>query len=230
VDRTLSTDWSEALKDRAAEVHLAMDADDFLDDLLRAMVLDALDTVAQAVQVLNQNEEWAGAMDAGYRAIRDAFHPVAADAILRWWRDGVTETEAGRPFATELRGRQALMTVAYLAGADGPPVAVAGTTGRLIVSSSSQYFEITCRPGQHTRDVEKVVRDRLMRRRAEGVYPDDRGVTVVVADAIGSFPSPAAQPEIAAGKEEGSDLAAGVTSAPIRLVAADAGPRGELVA
>lgn len=230
VDPELPNSWREALGDRAEEAHVAMSATEFLDDLLRAVVLDALDGVDQAIQVLVENEPWAANMGGGCHRLRAALASVPADAVLRWWRDGVIGTHAGSPFITELPGRRALMTVALLTSADPGPVEVRGVRGRLTVASPRQYFEIICRPGEHVRQVETIARDRIQRRREESVYSDDRMVTVVVSEAIGEFPAPGAPPDISAGNEVTSDIAAGIGATPIRLVADEVGVRGTLAA
>jgi hypothetical protein len=230
VDPDLRELWRKALGDRADEAHVRMGAEEFLDDLLRATVRDALDEVEQAVQLLVGNEEWASSMDDGCHLIRTAFERITADAAMHWWRDGVVDTQAGAPFITELPGKRALMTVALLAGGEGAAIETRGVRGRLTVGTPSQYFEIVCRPGDHVSDVERVARGRIARRLEEGVYLDGRMITVVVPEAMGQFPAPDAPVDIAAGGEEPTDIGAGVSATRVRLVSAEEAVQGRLAA
>lgn len=231
VDPQLRETWRNALgEERALEAHFARTADVFLDELLRALVREALDNSEQLALSLAQRDAWATTMVAGFAALRAAFDRTSADGVLRWWRDGVAATQAGTPFITELPGQKCVMTVAHLAGADGGDVEVAGVRGRQTVASATQYFEIVCRPGDHVSHVQIVGRDRIEQRHDNGVYPSPKQVTVVVVDALGEFPSDTAHVDIAAGDEDGMDIAAGVESIPIRFVAAEDGVRGRLAA
>jgi hypothetical protein len=229
VDPELSPGWGEALGAETAEsVHVARTADAFLDELLRAVVRDALDTVLQLARELAVHEDWAAAMVEGFGSLRQGFDATTADGVLRWWRDGVVDTMAGRRFVTELPGQRCMMTVALLAGRDTTPVAVAGRRGRVTVSTDTQYFEIVCRPGQHVSDVQVVARHRIDRRIEDALYPSPKLVTVVVADALGQFPSDQAPLDIAAGDEEPTDIATGAERFEMRFVAAEDGVQGPL--
>jgi hypothetical protein len=75
-----------------------------------------------------------------------------------------------------------------------------------------------------------VARDRVERRRIEGVYAAEKPVTVVVADAMGEFPSAVAPADIAAGSEGAADILAGVEASVIQFVSAEDGVGGRLVA
>lgn len=228
VDPQLPDAWEAALGDRAVESHIAMTSSEFLDDLLRAVMRDALAGVSQSVEMLAEHDAWAAPMRHGYQRLRDALDRVPADGVLRWWRDGVAPAQAGSPFITELSGQRALMTIALLAGREAGALDAQGVRGRLTIGGPSQYFEIICRPGQHIREVETVARDRISRRREEGVYPDERIVTVVVAEAMGEFPAADAPTDIAGGDEEGSDIADGPRVVAIRLLSAEDGVLGRL--
>jgi hypothetical protein len=231
VDPQLSNAWREALgEERAEDVYLARTADAFLDELLRAVVRDALNGVELVARDLAEHEAWAATMVQGLVALRAGFSAATADATLRWWRDGVIETQAGTPFITELAGQKSLMTVGQLAGVDTGEIQVAGIRGRQTVSSVQRYFEIVCRPQEHVERVQEVARHRVERRRAEGVYDTGKPVTVVIADSIGTFPSDTALPDIAAGPEDGSDIVSGVEAGTIRFVAAEDGVSGRLAA
>jgi hypothetical protein len=69
-----------------------------------------------------------------------------------------------------------------------------------------------------------------LQRPGEGGYPSGKSVTVVVVDAMGASPSDAAPSDIAAGAEDGTDIAAGVASIPLRFVAAEDGVSGRFAA
>lgn len=231
VDPELPDAWQNALgAERAREVHLPRTADAFLDELLRALVREALDSTELIANGMAQHDAWATTMVAGFRALRRALETASADGVLRWWRDGVVGTQAGAPFITELPGQKCLMTVAQLTGAEGGEVEASGARGRQTVASTSQYFEIVCRPRDHVSRVQVVARDRVERRLGDGVYPSTKPVTVVVVDAMGGFPADTAPIDIAAGDEGGADIAAGVESVRIRFVAAEDGVGGRLVA
>jgi hypothetical protein len=229
VDPKLSEAWCEALgQDEARKVHVARSADAFLDELLRAVLLDALDSVELVARDLAQREKWAEKMLEGFSALRIGLDSIPAYGTLRWWRDGVVETQAGTPFITELAGQKSLMTVAQLAGLDGGEIEVAGVRGRQTVATAQRYFEIVCRPRDHVSRVQTVARDRVETRRTEGAYATNKPVTVVVADAMGEFPSDAAPADIAGGGEDGADILSGVEASAIRFVAAEDGVAGRL--
>jgi hypothetical protein len=225
-DPQLSDAWQAALGEHAEDVHIPCSADEFLDDLLRAVVNNALDAVEVHVRELAERDGWAATMRGGLAAIREHFRESSADGVLRWWRDGVIETKAGEPFVTELLGRHSLMTVAQLAGVDGGPVEVAGARARQTVATSQRYFEIVCRPDQHIGEVQKVAEHRVRRRREDRVYADGRPVTVVVAGALGEFPASDAKGDIAAGEADATDIAEGVEAGRIQLVRAEDGVQG----
>lgn len=231
VDPQLPDTWRNALgEEKAQDAHISCTADVFLDELLRALVREALDSTEQLARDMAQHETWATTMVAGLGALRQALDTATADGVLHWWRDGVVDSQAGTPFVTELPGQKCLMTVAQLAGVDGCTVEVAGTRRRQTVASPSQYLEIVCRPREHFSRVQGAARERVERRHAEGVYPSAKQVTIVVVDAMGEFPSDTAPIDIAAGEEDRTDIATGVESIPVRFVAAEDGVRGRLAA
>jgi hypothetical protein len=231
VDPQLQDSWRRALGDeKAKQVHLAREADEFFDELLRAVVLDAIRATEMAARDLAEHEDWAKAMLAGFIAIRDALDGAQADSVMRWWRDGVNPNKAGKQFITEAEGRKCLMTVGALAALDGGPLAVSGSRGRLTVASDFRYYEIVCEPEKHVSRVEVIARERIDLRRSEGVYLDDRSVTVVTAGEMGRFPASSAPFNIAAGDEDGTDVASGVESSHVTFVSSDDGIRGKLAA
>lgn len=229
VDPEVSDLWEDALPDGVQDVHIDRCADEFLDELLRAVVRDALNDVQRRIRQLADEDDWAETSVAGLVELRRSLHASTADRVLRWWRDGAVSSTAGSKFVTELSGQESLMTVAYLAGRDGGEIEVRGASGRQTVASGKQYFEIVARPGEHINRVQRVARDYLERRFTAGVYSDvTRPITVVVPEAMGRFPSDVAPLDIAIGDETAADIASGVESVWLRFVAAEAGVQGQL--
>jgi hypothetical protein len=91
--------WVQALGDDAADAAIAMDAEVFLDDLARATVTAALSRLLQEARELHaaERQPWSQATHEGCQALQVALADSPADAILRWWRDGVTSTLACAP-------------------------------------------------------------------------------------------------------------------------------------
>ena len=212
----------------AAESHLPLTGDAFFDELLRAVVRDALDDSEMTARQLASSESWAQTMVEGFEALRVALETASADGVLRWWSDAVQDT--GKPFITEARGQKCLMTVAQLAGIDGGKVEISGMRGRQTVSTTARYLETARRPQERVSRTEIIVRDRIERRLAEGVYPAGKPIWVIVADSVGEFPDSQAPPDIAAGQDDAMDIAAGSDSVPIHFVSAEDGVRGRLAA
>jgi hypothetical protein len=227
VDPVLSDAWREVLPDPDA-TYIDMGAIEFVDDLMRAVVKQAIAEAKRSMRPLVEHEEWAAPMETGFDSLSAGFDAVHADAVLRWWRDGVIDTAAGKPFITELSGQKALMTVALVAGSDGGPVAAQGVRGRLCVGTAARYLEIVSRPGEHFSKIEPIARDRVLRRRQEAVYSESKPVTVVVVDAIGTFPARYAPVDIAAGDENetADDLLDGISATVIEFVSAEDAVRG----
>jgi len=229
VDPGLPQAWKDALgEETAAENHLPRTGDAFFDELLRAIVRDAIDASEMTARQLAASESWAQTMVTGFKELRNELETASADGVLRWWTDAVLDT--GKPFITEARGQKCFMTAAQLAGVDGGTFEVAGLRGRQTVATSKRYVEIACRPQQRVGGMETMVRDRIERRRAEGVYLTGKPVTVIVVDSIGEFPDPQAPPDIAAGDDDAMDITGGTGTVPINLVSAEDGVRGRLVA
>jgi SIR2-like domain len=227
VDPVLSDAWREVLADPDAS-HIDMGAIEFVDDLMRAVVKQAIAEAKRSMRPLVENEVWAAPMEAGFDSVSTGLDDVHGDAVLRWWRDGVIDTAAGKPFITELSGQKALMTVALVAGSDGGLVAAQGVRGRLSVGTADRYLEIVSRPGAHFNEVEPIARDRVLRRRQEAVYPESKPVTVIVVDAFGIFPARHAPVDIAAGDERDTegDLLDGISATVIEFVSAEDAVRG----
>jgi hypothetical protein len=227
----LSQAWTDALQDRAEDATVLMGADEFLDDLLRAAVNEALSRVGEQARDLHDHEQknWSEATVSGYAAIATAIADTPADAILRWWRGGVTPALDGRPFIFDRAGQVALMCIAQLAAADGGNVVAAGTEGDLTVRTDIRYFESACRPLEHWTDVERSARARVDRRRRNGRYAPGTPITVVIEGASGEFPDLSAPADIAAGGTQDSDIGAGGQDA-IRIVRAEDALNGRLAA
>ena len=84
-----------------------MDADDFLDDFGRAIVSRALSRTGEAARDLDGNEQqgWSAAGVSGHDALVAALSDTPADAVLRWWRGGVTNALDGKTFLFDRAGQ-----------------------------------------------------------------------------------------------------------------------------
>jgi hypothetical protein len=231
-DPVLSESWKSAFGDaeKATDAYIKCDADCFLDDLLRALVLEALDLCEQQIRALPQDDDWVAAMLNGFGELRKALAGTSANGAIRWWRDGLTDDVDGQPFIVTVDGGRSLMTVALLAGNDGGDLDCAGQRGRFTVASTARYFEVVSRPGKAVTEVERVGRQRIRQRLMDGVYPKLKPISVVVAGANGRFPSEEAPVDISAGAATMSDVAEGPDAVPIRFFAAEAGAQGRLAA
>ena len=227
----LSPDWKAVLQERADEVALLMGADEFLDDLLRAAVSEALSRAGEEARKLHGREQqnWSEATVNGHAALGAALADTPADAVLRWWRDGVTSALHGRPFIFDDAGQTALMCIAQLAANDGGTVVASGTDGSLTIRTEHRYFESVCRPMEHWGDVATTARARIARRRRNGWYAPGTPITVVIPGASGKFPPFSAPTEIGAGVGQDSDIGAGSDDA-IQIVCAEDALNGRLAA
>jgi hypothetical protein len=227
-DPALSSGWKEALGTAAQQAYIKSDADEFLDDLLRAVILEALEMCAVQMQQMPQQEPWEKLMRDGFEEVRASLAGTTADALGRWWRDGVTDSSNGKPFITEQNGLWSMMTVGLLAGQDGGSIEVRGREGRQTVGSEDRYFEIVSEPGRPIAKVERSGRERIRRRLADGVYSHERPVSVVVVGATGKFPSARAREDISAGSADPSDIAEGIESISVNFISAEEGVQGRL--
>ncbi len=225
----LSEAWQEALDEHTEEAAISMDADCFLDDLLRAVVLEALSLTAEAIRTLQGEGEWASSMLAGCETIRNELAQASGDAVLRWWRDGVVRTMDGKGFVLEHAGRQSLMAIALLAGMDAGPLRVGGAENRLTLRSDRRYFEIMCRPEDRFAAIEPIAQDRIRRRREEGDYELGWPVFIAVHGATGKFPAISAPPDVGAETDAVGDTG-GETEGDVYLIRAERAVTGELVA
>jgi hypothetical protein len=227
----LSDTWSKLLEQHADAVSIVMDADDFLDDLGRAIVSRALSRTGEAARDLHGNEQqgWSAAGVSGHGALVAALSDIPADAVLRWWRGGVTNALDGKTFLFDRAGQIALMCVAQLAATDGGNVVAAGSDGTLTVRSSTRYFEIACRPQEHWTTVRQVARARVELRRRAGYYGPGASVTVAIAAATGAFPAISAPADIAGSTSDGPDVADGGSEL-LQIVRAEDSLDGRLAA
>lgn len=226
----LSPAWSSALGNRAAEAEIRLGSDEFFDDFLRATVSEALSGLKVAAATLDRAERkpWSQAIVTGVANISTRFRERSADAVLRWWRDGVSASENGSRFIFSPAARSALMCVGLLSCHDGGGIRVAGQDENMVVADGRRYFEVACRPGKHWHEARKDARDRIERRRRNGHYPLGASVTVVIPEAIGEFPPIAAVTDIAKPSAATADIA-GESGDDITYVSAEDAVRGRLV-
>ncbi|MDA0183174.1 hypothetical protein OJ997_22885 [Solirubrobacter phytolaccae] len=225
----VSDAWKKTLGEAAADVEIVMGADAFLDDLLRALVADALSRTGAAVRELVDEAEWTKRMLAGFETVRAAFEQAPANGILRWWRDGVTSDQDGRAFVLDERGRETLMAVSLMASHDGGTVHVTGGEEHLTVRSEYRYLEIASMPELTFADIDRKVRERVRRGRNVGRLRPGLSVAAVVHGGRGSFPSPSAPPDIAAEDVAVGDVGS-ETVGDVRLVRAEDAVAGALAA
>ncbi len=201
--------WREVLGPGADDVGMPFTADVFLDGLLRAITVGALSNAEHSIRLIAEEDAWAHTMLGGCVAVRRALESSTADAVLRWWRDGVRGLAPGQQFVFNDAGRQALMGVARIAGEDGGELVAQGAGGHLTLRSEKRYFEIVCRPGQRFRVVSDAARERVRRRREAGLYAEPGIITVVVHGAEGTFPAHTAPVDIAGASVDAPSIAAG---------------------
>jgi hypothetical protein len=186
-------------------------ADEFLDDVLRAVATEALSLATATAREIHAHEQepWSAAMAAGCDELRRALRGSAADAVLRWWRDGVSPIMHGRPFVLEPPGQACALCVAQLAGLDGGQLEATGDDEALTIRGSRGYYDIVCRPGAMRSDVERRARARVARRRRNGPYDPGTPVWVVIHGAAGTFPALDAKPDISASEPTRGNIAGG---------------------
>jgi hypothetical protein len=184
--------WQKVLAEQADSVAVRMGADEFLDDVIRAVASAALSRVAEAARSLHAGEQqaWSAATVDGMVALRAALLDCPGDAVMRWWRDGVSSELGGRQFIFDRAGQVAALCVAQLAASDSGQIEAAGKDGNLAVRTAERYFEIACAPNRHRTEVERSARLRVERRRRSGCYSPGLPVAIAIHGANGSFPSP----------------------------------------
>lgn len=194
---TVPDAWSKLLGAHSADVaHFPSYADDFFDDLLRALVTECLQRVFIKSSNLAQLEPWAATMMTGAGFISQASKSAQAHQVMEWWRGGVAPTQAGTPFISEKPGQDVLMAASLLVGIDGD-AEMAGLGRRFSARTSKQYIEILSKPGAHFSEIEAIAEYMATRRWEDGAYDDARPIAFVVCGATGKFPSLEAVPDIA---------------------------------
>jgi hypothetical protein len=227
-DPALSPGWQQALGAAAQQAHIQCEADEFLDDLLRAVMLEALDMCSDQIQKMPRQEPWEQTLQTGFENLRTALAASTADALGRWWRDRVSDSLNGSQFIIEQNGLWSLMTVGLLAGKDGGAIEVSGARGRQTVGTKERYFEIASEPGRPIAAVEQTGRERIRQRIADGIYPSEKSISVVVSGATGKFPSSTTPREISAGSNRPADIAEGAESISMTFISAEEGMQGGL--
>ncbi len=227
----LSPDWESVLQERENAAALVMGADEFLDDLLRAVVREALALAGDRARDLHDHEKqnWSKATVDGHATLRDALASTPADAVLRWWRGGVAGTLNGRPFLLAEAGRNVLMCIAQLVAFDGGEVLATGADGNLTIRTEHRYFENACCPEQHWRTVANTALTRIDDRRRSGRYAPGTPITVVIQGAVGKFPDYSAPTDIGASSKQDGDISDGGDDG-IQLFCADDALNGRLAA
>jgi hypothetical protein len=230
VDPELSKAWRTALGDEADGVHVDADAAEFLDDLLRAVAREALGQAVQRIRAIQDEQTaWTQTMLDGIERLRAALEDATGQAVLRWMRDGVTHSRDGQQFVLDHAGEQSLMALALLAGTDGGDLETELRGPDLTVRTPRQYLEIASRPGEGFRDVERSARERVRRRREQGLYGAGGSVAVAVHGTMGPFPHFEAPVEIAAAEDQAFDVAAGIEDN-VRLLRAERAVAGDVAA
>jgi hypothetical protein len=229
VNPTLSEDWENALGDRAAEAHLAEQAELFLDELLRAAVLLALTNVrGAAVEMAEAGHPASDALRAGAEQLVTALEEHDAVAVWRWWRDGACGESMGRPFILAQNGEAALTAVCALVGER--TLTTSGDEDALVVELDGRYLEICCWPRQEAATVVQRQAGRIRHRRRRGVYRDraKRVVTVSVGHR-GVLPRPDASLDILNPEGSPTDIVDGSERIVVQWVAGEALLQGNVV-
>lgn len=218
--------WDAVLGAHADGSHFVATSDEFFDNLLRALLLDCLTHVTARAQNLAALDTWATPMAAGADWLQAAVQAVPAHLLLRWWRDGVTHTQAGRPFVTDATGQNALMAVSFLTGLDGH-VEASGRGSRFSVRTPSRYIEIVSRPGTHLTEIMPIAQHRAAERWDDGAYEDERAISFVVVGAVGRFAAFGAVPDITATDDMANDIGTDMCG-PVGFVSAEDVIQGRL--
>ncbi len=223
---TLPDTWSAILGASGEDAHIAMYADDFFDDLLRAIVRDGLLTASAQARTLAGVEEWAKPILDEVQAIRDTAAPHPAEPILAWWRGCSVPSNDGRPFILSTEGTNTILAVGHIAH-DSGGLRFEGHGRTFSALTDREYVEILHWPGAHVSAVMKRAEAHAADRAENGAFRDARPVTYAVVGAIGEFPSRFAESDIATGNVDPHDIA-GSTAGPIHLVSVEHVVQGRL--
>lgn len=223
---TVPPAWLKLLGEHSSDaVHFSSYANDFFDDLLRALTTECIQRVSMRSSNLAALEPWATTMMVGAELVSRASKSAQAHQVIDWWRGDVSWTQAGTAFISEKPGQDALMAVAFLAGADGD-VRMEGLGRRFVTMTPKQYLEVLSKPGAHFSEIEAIAEDVALRRFEDGAYDDARPITFVVGGATGKFPSLDAVTDIA-GEESFDEIDSSIRGE-LRYVSAEQALQGGL--
>jgi SIR2-like domain len=150
----LSADWDQLLPaDDRNVIHAS--ADRFLDDLLRAIAMEAL---ARAYERIGQADDprWVEQLD----ALLDEFREIDALSLLRWWTDGAEPDLRGGALFDATASMQ-LLAVARLAK---ERVALSRPDGVMAVELRDTYVEVARVAGRSGEAFRRREEGRLQRR------------------------------------------------------------------
>lgn len=218
--------WRAILGNSAEGAHVPMHADDFFDNLLRAIVREALTTATTSARLLAQAESWAKPILDEVVALEHELGSHAADPILAWWRGCGIPSSSGTPFILTEGGVNALLAVGYIAQTGGG-LHFETHGGTLIATTDDEYVEIINWPGAHVAEVSARATEHALWRSESGVFRDGRPTCFAVSGARGRFPSLIAEPDIATGDAHRDDIA-GESARPVRLVSVEDAVQGRL--
>lgn len=201
VSRSSPAAWARILDGHQDATIITSDAESFFDALICGLVMRWLDRVSLRASIIAQHEAWGPDLLAGVESVLSAVGKAPADCLLRWWRTPATSVAEGRSFVGSDSGIACLIAVGYLAYKDGD-VHFAGRGRSARVETTNRFVEIACRPGRHFAEVRPAVEGHVRRRHLDGVYADNRPVTVVIDGVDGSIPAFDGEPDIAADGRE----------------------------
>ncbi len=197
VSPTLSDSWKDALGSDAETAHQAVGAEQFLDDLVRAVVRFALTRAVERAGVWAvDGHPCAAHLTAGRDRLFNALEDHAALPVWRWWRDGACGRAAGKPFILDRAGEVALATICALVADHA--LAVSGDGDSLVVELPDRYLEICSWPGEPGAVVATRQADRIRKRRRRGAYGDvSKQVVSVSVGHDGLLPGASVTPDVA---------------------------------
>lgn len=220
VSRSSPASWERILEGHSEARIVEADAEIFFDELLSRFLMPCLDRASLRAGVLAQHEPWGEGLVAGVESLVVALGQAPADRLLRWWRSPATSVPPGQQFAGTDAGVACLIAVGYLALCDGD-IQFAGRGGTSRVETSKRFVEIASRPGQHFADARPAVEGFVRTRHLDGVYADDRPVTVVIDGVDGSIPAFSGEPDIAGDGRETFNIESSMMNAVSFVAAGD---------
>jgi len=207
VSPTLSPEWSVILA-VAPTQHHPMDANEFIDDLLRALARRVL-AQGEAVAANVRSEDHARSeWSASGRALVEAFHGLPALPFLNWVRQAAGGVDDGvRVIATD-------MVTACLAALAGVcmhrTTTVEGRWPTLTVEVDGSYVELAAWPGVPAGQVVRAEEARTEQLREAGVYRLATAPVVhLSAGHIGRLPNPLLVKDLVGGLDPSSLVSGG---------------------